>query len=359
MASSQQRTTIEEIDLTDFDQIYYIHDDEKGYVGKVSVLDKQGQPRGFEKREEEHRMAAQIGEVRNCARLLARAIAEKGWDNFTGELLETVDRSKSVEREIFWINEMNTVSPKGYNLIGGIDDKYVLHPDTKELMRQSHQSFGKAAQKRFTVKVERKITKTGVGYRGFFNGTPKGFFSNTLTESEKKAKAIHYNLTGDSEYDRRIPRARQHADGDGLNITQAGVKAHYNDFGRLTGYRAYHPTRPYLKSKTFESQKDAISYAKLLMSFSEQSTPEEYIADKVPEKPRDQLYIKPKKHSKGTSQIPKGALVGYEVAIPAAASTSGDKIGRGFTDTKNSVTDNLQLAVRFRDEHIKPELIIW
>ena len=55
----------------------------------------------------------------NC-RLLNLALQAHGAENFTVSVLETVESPEELdEREIFWIKELNTLSPNGYNLKEG------------------------------------------------------------------------------------------------------------------------------------------------------------------------------------------------------------------------------------------------
>lgn len=49
------------------------------------------------------------------------AIAKYGWENFTVEVLEVCPVKMLNEREIFWIRELNSKAPNGYNLTDGGD----------------------------------------------------------------------------------------------------------------------------------------------------------------------------------------------------------------------------------------------
>ncbi len=52
---------------------------------------------------------------------LGAAIRKYGWENFTVEVIETCPIDKLNEREIFFIAELNSKSPNGYNLTDGGD----------------------------------------------------------------------------------------------------------------------------------------------------------------------------------------------------------------------------------------------
>lgn len=69
------------------------------------------------------------------------------------------------------------------------------------------------------------------------------------------------------------------------------------------------------------------------------------------------LFIKEKSHSKGTSSIAAGTLVGYEVAIPKIKSLSGRDVDICHAETKYNVKQNLAWAIKDRESHIKPGLL--
>ena len=47
------------------------------------------------------------------------AIAKYGWENFTVEVIETCPIDQLNDREIFWIRELDSKAPNGYNLTDG------------------------------------------------------------------------------------------------------------------------------------------------------------------------------------------------------------------------------------------------
>ncbi len=81
-----------------------------GYVGMTN---------DFERRMKEHS---------RCKKntLIANAIHEYGWENFTKEVIEVCDEEIATERERHWIKELNTKEPHGYNCTDGgeIGSKY-------------------------------------------------------------------------------------------------------------------------------------------------------------------------------------------------------------------------------------------
>jgi hypothetical protein len=222
-------------------------------------------------------------------------------------------------------------------------------------MRKSLTSFGKEAQKRYNITFERKIVNGTVGYRGFHKGVPKGFFSNTLTEAEKKAQALHYHLTGQSEHERRIPRERLHVAEGGVDIKQPGVKAVYNDYGRLRGYRAYHPTNTKIKSKMFDDLANAIDHAKMLIAFPDDDIPVDYIV--VPTtKHDDRLYLKAKLAKKDTDFVKAGEVYGFSVDVPKAKiNPAAVRLNLKTLDITKTPEENLKNARLVRNSIMKTD----
>lgn len=115
------------------------------------------------------------------------AIKKHGKDNFTIEVLATAKSIDELNKlEIQYIKQLNTLSPTGYNLLKGGDNKE-CHPETKE-----------------------KISKTlkGRPIKNRMNGAPKGRpvsaerrarISKTLTEVTQpwKYKKVLVNETGE------------------------------------------------------------------------------------------------------------------------------------------------------------------
>lgn len=74
------------------------------------------------------------------------AIHKYGWDgNFTVEIIETCPVEKLGEREIFWIAELNSKSPNGYNLTDGGDGGRGLSPNKETRDKISAKLKGRPA----------------------------------------------------------------------------------------------------------------------------------------------------------------------------------------------------------------------
>ena len=80
----------------------------KNYVGKTKQK--------LEKRITQHKYDSRKGRPG-----LGAAIRKYGWENFSVEVLETCPVEMLNEREMFWIRELNSKAPNGYNLTDGGD----------------------------------------------------------------------------------------------------------------------------------------------------------------------------------------------------------------------------------------------
>ena len=87
------------------------------FTNKINGKQYVGQTINIEERYKQHRKDAK-NENKNS--IFYRAIRKYGFDNFEFKVVETdIDISKIHEREKFWIKELNTKSPNGYNLTDG------------------------------------------------------------------------------------------------------------------------------------------------------------------------------------------------------------------------------------------------
>lgn len=91
-------------------------------------------------------------------RALNSAIKKYGFNNFKVEILETIEKLDDLNtREQFWIKELNTLSPNGYNLTSGGDNGRIMSEETKSLLSnfmkgktgESHPSFGHKKNEKF------------------------------------------------------------------------------------------------------------------------------------------------------------------------------------------------------------------
>ncbi len=343
------------VNLCLYEEIYLLEGSGKKYVGRHTMTSKDGWLRTKEDRFDEHVDASKRESTYRGCRILSTAIREHGPEEFSVKHLEFCLVEDAKKREIFWINELDTVHPNGYNLTSGEGDRYTMHAESRQRCAEALRSFGKLGRRNPTAKLLLVRGPNHVGYRGYHNGEPHGFFLNNFTLEEKKDMALAWHLYGELEFKRRLPRKRLHKDENGREIKQAGVKVRYNTAGEEV-YHAYHPTMPEVKEKSFKELDDAIAYAELILSFGI-SIPEEYIAKPRPPRPTniDLRYIRIKK-SKGSPNIQKGTDIGHEVSIPPRLSKTNVRAGRYFASTKIGLDQSALLALAWRDEHLKNPL---
>lgn len=125
--------------------------------------------------------------------LLPMAIRKYGIDNFKSEIIyETDDLNDVLEKEIYFIKELNTISPNGYNLTeggnGGIqsdETKIKISNTLKEFYKNNpHPSFKISTEKRSEMGKKAWVTKNANGFM-----YPTGFtrsVSSCLKMSETK-----------------------------------------------------------------------------------------------------------------------------------------------------------------------------
>jgi len=82
---------------------------------------------------------------------LANSIRKYGWDSFEPSIICEIPNEELDAREILEIHERNTLAPNGYNLDGGGGVNKVVHPDTREIMRQSQ--LGRKHPEEVKVKI--------------------------------------------------------------------------------------------------------------------------------------------------------------------------------------------------------------
>lgn len=116
--------------------------------------------------------------VKNCS-IFGKAITEFGWDNFQYEVLEdNLTKEQADLREPYWINELRTLYPNGYNLQSG-GEHYKVHDLTKQnfsVKQKGHPGYMKG--KKFPEEHNRRISET-----------MKGMTSNT--------KGMHWYTNGE------------------------------------------------------------------------------------------------------------------------------------------------------------------
>jgi len=193
----------------------------KQYVGQAKCVLSSGKAHGYQKRWQAHIIESKG--FKDCCRALNNAIKKYGPETFIVELIEEIFISQLNEREEFWIETLNTLSPNGYNLRTGSSKGNRESEETKEKKRQS--MYGKNVGK-VLPRIERKRSEDSdlpkyvrsyhdssgkEGYRISHHPTlkDKSFLSKNLSMKEKLELALKYLKISDDEI------AVQRLDGNG------------------------------------------------------------------------------------------------------------------------------------------------
>jgi group I intron endonuclease len=195
----------------------------KSYVGQAVCILSSGREYGYLKRWQGHIIEA--NNFRGFCRILDNAIRKYGPNTFKVDLIEEIHISKLNEREEFWIKELNTLSPNGYNLRTGSSKGSRESDETKEKKRQS--MYGKNLGRELP-RIERKRSEDSElpkyirsyhdssgkeGYR--ISHHPKlkdrSFLSKKLSMQEKLELALEYLKSSQSD----LKTAVQRLDGNG------------------------------------------------------------------------------------------------------------------------------------------------
>ena len=114
------------------------------YVGQAVCYLPSGRKYGYLGRWKGHK--SEVRRNVDYCRVLNNAIRKYGHDSFKVELIETVTIDELDEIENYWIEELNTLSPNGYNLTTGKSQSR-QSKETRELRRKS--MIGKNLGKRY------------------------------------------------------------------------------------------------------------------------------------------------------------------------------------------------------------------
>lgn len=166
----------------------------KKYVGKTNY----SQP---EERFEEHKRESQKERSKN--RPLYRAINKYGISNFKFETIEKTSIKDSYDREIYWIDKLQTYGSVGYNATKGGDGRSFLNRDQIIKDYNILNNAKKVAEKNNCDETSVRNILRGEGV--IFNGAPnqkkiqaclkdKEYYFNSVTEAARWV--IQNNLSG-------------------------------------------------------------------------------------------------------------------------------------------------------------------
>ena len=154
----------------------------KPYIGKTKQK--------LEKRMAQHRFNSKKGSIG-----LGAAIRKYGWDNFTVEVLEICPIEKLSEREIFWITELNSKSPNGYNLTDGGEGLTNPSEETRAKMSANHPDISGEKNPNFGKKTPPEVcAKISVSNKGK-HSERKG--KKNSPETCAKISANHADVSGE------------------------------------------------------------------------------------------------------------------------------------------------------------------
>lgn len=120
---------------------------------------------------------------------IGAAIAKYGWENFTVEVIETCPVEQLNEREIFWIAELKSKAPNGYNLTDGGDGGRGCSPSAETRAKISAKLKGRPAPnkgKKMSAETRVRMSKTKKAM-GFVPPSTKG--QHRSKESKAKMSA--------------------------------------------------------------------------------------------------------------------------------------------------------------------------
>ncbi|MBR4642208.1 MAG: GIY-YIG nuclease family protein [Selenomonadaceae bacterium] len=110
---------------------------------------------------------------------IGAAIRKYDWENFSVEVLETCPVEKLNEREIFWIRELNSKSPNGYNLTDGGDTGSKISEESRA--RMSVAKKGKPSKRKGKTLTEEHKAKISATKKG----TPAHNKGKHMSEAQK------------------------------------------------------------------------------------------------------------------------------------------------------------------------------
>ena len=163
-----------------------------------------GQTIQFEKRMNHHRHSKQPG--------VDAAIRKYGWENFSVEILEECPEEMLDEREIFWIAELNSMFPNGYNLTSGGNAKRIVSEATRAKLSAIGKGRWVGEKNPFYGKhhTEEARAKNGAAHRGMRHS------AETRAKMSVSHKKIFYPIL-DAELEKRTMTRKFLAENIGVN----------------------------------------------------------------------------------------------------------------------------------------------
>jgi group I intron endonuclease len=186
----------------------------KFYVGQTTQK--------LEKRIKEHIKESKL----KTNRPFLLSINKYGVDNFTFEMIDSANNLDELnDKEIYWIDFYNSVSPNGYNITGGGQGKKMK--TTKELSKIISEGLKQSKKWQETRNSEEYKKKREVCFIGWAKG--KKF------TSEHKEKIWKKNKKRILEFNKSTSKKWIIVDKDNNIIRSAGKEQYFNNLGMDTG----------------------------------------------------------------------------------------------------------------------------
>jgi group I intron endonuclease len=149
----------------------------------------------------------------------SNSIRKHGWDSFEPSVICEIPNEELDAREIFEISERNTLAPNGYNLDGGGGVNKVVHPDTRESMRQSQLG------RKHPEEVKVKIGSSQIGELNHMYG--KVFTEDHRNKLRQTARKSGYDHSKMAEEDKpnKVEVNQYTIEGDFLKTHESITKA--------------------------------------------------------------------------------------------------------------------------------------
>lgn len=132
------------------------------FTNKINGKQYVGQTINIEDRYKQHRKDSKNKDKKPNS-IFYRAIRKYGFDNFDFKVIETdIDISEIHEREKFWIKELNTMKPNGYNLTEGGEGTFGYRHTEESKKKMSEMKKGVPAKPK-SEETRRKLSEANRG----------------------------------------------------------------------------------------------------------------------------------------------------------------------------------------------------
>lgn len=113
----------------------------------------------------EDRMKSHLSKFKNSKTIFSKAINKHGFENFIFEIIDNANNKDELdEKEIYWIKELNSLTPNGYNICsGGQGTSKVCNDYVKELISLGLKNSEKWNKIKNSEEYKEKLNKNFFG----------------------------------------------------------------------------------------------------------------------------------------------------------------------------------------------------